>query len=275
MVKVSSAFYTILIFMIAGCSNEGDRANISRPVISPESQINTVQIKARNIDLEAKKIEREDTWYSIWNVVDAIKKELPAKDSYESKADYKARIKDFGSKTLFDDVSLKGNFIFPLDSQFFEYDPEVKGFKYYAFATSVSSWSQKYNSLKIGDRAGPDDSDTLGKIEAWRNQVNKPIKNRSFAYIEDGKNLPSQTYVKIFYKIDPDAAKKLHRSLKAYVVGSIEFPFYYRDEDHPLGESDILADVHVLPFSIRGFWLVDSKTGEVLTKTYKLTRKRD
>lgn len=272
MVRIKSTIPLILLMLISGCSDQGERSSASSSDVSLVPQEDVIEIKARNIDLEVKKISREDTLYSVWRVIDAIKEALPQKDPYESRSEYQARIKDFKHKVLFDDVSLDKNLIFELDHQYFKYDPESKSFKYRTYLDSTGDISRKYHSLKVGDRDGLTDSKTLSAMGYWRQSRGVEISNRTYAYIEDEKLHPELSNVVVEYKAEPGLAKKISGKLKVYVVGVVKYPYYKPDSYSPFGDSNIMASVHVLPFTVRGIWLVNEETGDVLSKSYRLTK---
>lgn len=240
----------------------GDGAGATAAQPASEGVQQPVKRGPGNLDLQATSIDVQQDLegQSVSAVLDALLRLNVTKGKFESDVEYRQRLKELGGTKLFGDVTIDGIVGFrPSDAQF-RYDANKREWKYMTVAVygglQVSRQSLDINNFAVYKNAFP-----MKDIE-----VKQSIYLRSSPF----KNVH---VIEVKAKVPPSEAAALDGNLSVLFVGKLIPPYVGTNRVLPIKYDEKTVDLqYLLDFDLKGIWLIDTRTGRVLSKTWTLLR---
>jgi hypothetical protein len=185
---------------------------------------------------------------------------------FETTAEYKAKIAKLRSNVLYDDVVLGG--AFAIDGGPVNYNADAGSVIYYSdYAIGYSSTG----SIKVhGESASPESLSSRERSwdDYYKKEKYKTITHSRAVYLSSKAFKP---YVKVIVekKMPRDVAKASIDDLRVVYVGNIMPPYFYTGEKLPQDSETDVEHQTLIEFDLKGIWLVNFKTGEILSKKFK------
>lgn len=224
--------------------------------------------KSTNFNAAAETVSR-DQLSDPWKVIQALRALSLKKNEFEKTDAYNARLEQIGSTTLYDSVQINKTFAFEqTDTSTVKYDADTEQLSYTAV---VASHQEKIAWRPLdANREDTIDGHTLESLlRYYQNEHHTDLKFDEMAMLD--LTGPSHMYLLTTQvKLSAQRAAEIKGKIIVVYVGEIVAP-YYRERDYlPQPYQDSSATKYrTIPFKLKGIWLVDSTTGQVLTRSFQ------
>lgn len=255
---------------IAGCDMHpsqatGTQAAATSPVVVQIDSIpHTPEV---NFDLNAKSIPEGFSPTNPRRVAVALRDHFQdmQKGPWETTTEHRKRLADMKSKVLYDEVTLGGGMAFrSLDVK---YDPD-RGTLIYASSFAVESFDSvpafliNKEDVRVADLS-PNEQSKWNYVS----ERNPLIGHKRAIYLATSKAQSGSRFV-LEHKMPRDQAKELGRSIGVLFVGNLAPLYFLPGVEYPEADDRNLTVKAMVKFDLKGIWMVNFKTGEILTRKY-------
>lgn len=187
------------------------------------------------------------------------------KAPWETTTEHKKRLADMKSKVLYDQVTLGGGMAFrSLDVK---YDPD-RGTLLYASSFAVEDFDSvpafliNKEDVRVADLS-PNEQSKWNYVS----ERNPFIGHKRAVYLATSKAQSGARFV-LKHKMPRDQARELERSIGVLFVGNLAPPYLWPSVKNPEVDDRNLTVKAMVKFDLKGVWMVNFKTGEILTRKY-------
>lgn len=207
-----------------------------------------------------------------WAVLQALRTLPLKKGEFEKTGAYKARLEQIGGTTLYDNVQLNKTFAFEqTDTTTVKYDADTEQLSYTAVVTS-----HRHSLVRRPLNANTEDTIRGYKLDDsqryYRTEHHIDLRFEEVAMLELAG--ASDMYLMTAQvKLSAQRAAAVKGKIVVVYVGEIVAPYYREDGYLPEPYHGSSATLYrIIPFKLKGIWLVDATTGEVLTRSFQMKK---
>ncbi|MCY0852522.1 hypothetical protein [Cupriavidus sp. D39] len=244
--------------------NSASSAEVS-PAATPtqpqEPAYRPVDLKASDLDLQRVSLPPDE-------VRDALMRFNPWKGKFESDAAFAKRMREVGGERLLDGIKIGDIVALRISKASFQYDANKQEWRYIVNPASVGS---RYSYVAVYDDIRPS-----SEFPSYRDYFAKRGMDITFRkqILVEVPALKGYSEMQGFLKAGQSQARDLEDSMTVLLIGRIEparitlnsYEFPSRPDDHDMVFKDALG------FKLEGVWLVDTRNGHVLSKSWKARR---
>jgi hypothetical protein len=171
---------------------------------------------------------------------------------------------------LFGDVRADGGFAFRVPSKktMIRYDADRQEFSYEISPTAGANYDFDLFEVERHEISGA----AFTGINQYYAEKLKPINHTENIFVRV-KGMRGLTYLIGRAAVNRRDAEGLERSFEIVLVGRLRPPFASTEVKHPFeANEDTVEHRKIIEFVLTGVWLVDSRSGNVLSKTHSLKR---
>jgi hypothetical protein len=188
------------------------------------------------------------------------------KGKWETTKELKVRLETMKSITLFDQVTLGGGLAFR--SMKVKYNPDKAAL---VFGSEFAFDSFEYDpAFKIYEEYIPTSDLSPQELSTLNYYRDRAIAvNHKRAVLLAANKLKTGSKFVVEHKMPREQARQLEGSVGVLFVGSLIPPYAWPGLERPDGEKRDLVHKTLLRFDLKGVWLVNFRTGAILTKKYR------
>lgn len=178
---------------------------------------------------------------------------------------YASRLTGLKDAKLFGNISINGVVGFRPKEVSFRYEPNKQQWQY---EISIQGISNQYVYLMVEKQVL-----NAGNFPAYRQAF--PLKRIQVAktiYVKVN-SLKGLSYINGSVKVPSNEAPTLDGNLSLLLVGHLVPNYYETHDKYPLDFHDKLVELqHMLDFKHEAVWLINTRTGQILSKTWSIYR---
>jgi|GEM_PF-4592247 len=237
-------------------------------VAAPSSnQIAVPTTKLKNFDIDTKSLPKNFVPIDPKQLAMALKnlKFAWQPTKYETKTDFNTRLKNLKSTIIFDEVMLGGGFAFSGGK--IGYNADKAAIVFSSEYSIDSALQMSIETENIGGLTPEIIRDRFGWLVEGYVKDRRATDYTRFIYLDTDK-FKGMGKITMEYKLHSERAKELENDLGVLFVGNVTSPYYHTDLSYPSGDRTAFFDRTDIVFDLKGVWLVNFKTGEILSKKY-------
>lgn len=267
-----------VVMCLTACSPENKAtksevaSSIADPVIAARPKKHTnFNINSATLD----EASSNDIWQVISHLISSSSARL--KGEYEKNVEYTKRMKSVGDTILYHEIKFGGYFAFKVSNSKdrISYNADEEELSYQLRHLPDDGIVVDNKPANEGDPLVPTDYTGQKNMDEYFRKENKKIWYEIIASIVNKKNhLHSQrAYYNDHYtgkiKVSPAEAKKLKGNISLFLVGKLMPPYLLKFVEIPFDHNQtVLKYKYALPFSLEEIWMVENKTGKILSKQF-------